>query len=215
MTAVERMPAVSQVSTGPTGRRLRKEAGEAGGGVVRCERTMKSFRWLRSGVPGQDVHGGGVGADGCGVDPWLALLDGVVVEEVTRLKVVGAVEDQTSIPFAGFENVFDVGGDEIGDVGVDGDDLRVEEGDVTPGGFSFGERLRRASAPRRRGIWRCRLEGSTKSRSMRVRVPTPARARSAAVAAPVAPQPMMAACALARRAWPVVPRFRERAIWRE
>ena len=42
----------------------------------------------------EDVHGGGVGADGGGVDPGFALLDGVVVDEVAGLEVVGGVEDE-------------------------------------------------------------------------------------------------------------------------
>ena len=69
---------------------LGEDAGEAGGGrscrlqVVSCQ--LKAF--------GEDVHGGGVGADGGGVDPGLALLDGEVVDEVAGLEVVGGVEDE-------------------------------------------------------------------------------------------------------------------------
>ncbi len=83
---------------------------------------------------GEDVHGGGVGAYGCGVDPGLGLLDGVVVDEVAGFEVVGGVEDE----LGGGEEFVDVGGDEVGDVGVDGDG-GVEEGDFAAGGFGFGE----------------------------------------------------------------------------
>ena len=41
----------------------------------------------------EDVHGGGVGAYGCGVDPGFGLLDGVVVDEVAGFEVVGRVEN--------------------------------------------------------------------------------------------------------------------------
>ena len=62
------------------------------------------------------------------------MLDGVVVEEVAGFEVVGAVEDDVG----GGEEGVDVGGDEVGDVGVDGD-AGVESGDVAAGGFGFGE----------------------------------------------------------------------------
>ena len=65
----------------------------------------------------EDVHGGGVGADGGGVDPGDGLLDGVVVDEIAGFEVVGGVEDD----LCGGEQLGDVGGDEVGDVGVDGD----------------------------------------------------------------------------------------------
>ena len=83
---------------------------------------------------GEDVHGGGVGADGGGVDPGFGLLDGVVVDEVAGFEVVGGVEDEVG----GGEEFVDVGGDEVGDVGVDGDG-GVEEGDLAAGGFGLGE----------------------------------------------------------------------------
>ena len=82
----------------------------------------------------EDVHGGGVGADGGGVDPGLGLLDAVVVEEVAGLEVVGGVEDE----MGGGEQLVDVGWDEVRDVSVDGDG-GVEEGDLAAGGFGFGE----------------------------------------------------------------------------
>lgn len=90
---------------------------------------------LRAGYR-EDVHGGGVGAYGCGVDPGFGLLDGVVVDEVAGLEVVGGVEDDLGV---GEEGV-DVGGDEVFDVGVDAD-VGVEEGDLTAGGFCLGERV--------------------------------------------------------------------------
>jgi hypothetical protein len=89
------------------------------------------FSW----TPGEDVHGGGVGADGRGVDPGLGLLDGVVVEEVAGLEVVGGVEDDVGWG----EELVDVGGDQIGDMGKDSD-RGVEESDLAAGGFGFGER---------------------------------------------------------------------------
>ena len=42
--------------------------------------------------------------------------------------------------WAGREEIVDVGGDQVGDVGVDGD-RGVEEGDFAAGGFGFGEGL--------------------------------------------------------------------------
>jgi len=85
-------------------------------------------------VSGEDVHGGGVGAYGGGVDPGFGLLDGVVVEEVAGFEVVGGVEYEVR----GGEELVDVGGDEVCDVGVDGDG-GVEEGDFAASGFGFGE----------------------------------------------------------------------------
>src|SRR5271156_5305769 len=43
---------------------------------------------------GKNVHGDGVGADGCGVDPGLTLLDCIVIEKVASLEIVGGVENQ-------------------------------------------------------------------------------------------------------------------------
>ncbi len=114
LTAVLRMPAVSQVSTGP----------EGGLGKMQARQAVSA---------GQDVHGGGVGADGGGVDPGEALLDGVVVDEVAGLEVVGGVEDELG---AGQQRV-DVVRDEVGDVGVDLD-IGVEAGDLAAGGLGFG-----------------------------------------------------------------------------
>jgi hypothetical protein len=50
----------------------------------------------RFGRSGKDGHGGGVGADGGGVDPGFGLLDAVVVEEVPGFEVVGSVEDEVA-----------------------------------------------------------------------------------------------------------------------
>ena len=83
---------------------------------------------------GKDVHGGGVSADGGCVDPGFGLLDGVVVEEVAGLEVVGGVEDEVR----GGKELVDVGGDEVGDVGMDSDG-GVEESDLAAGGFGFRE----------------------------------------------------------------------------
>ena len=62
------------------------------------------------------------------------MLDGVVVEEITGFEVVGGVEDDVG----GGEEFVDVGGDQVGDVGKDGD-RGVEEGDLAAGGLGFGE----------------------------------------------------------------------------
>jgi hypothetical protein len=198
LTAVERMPAVSQVSTLPVGGLGKMQARQAVGGSCRFEVRLRFAQG--AGCCGEDVHGGGVGADGGGVDPGDGLLDGEVVDEVAGLEVVGGVEDDVGgmrWP-GGVEQLGDVGGDEVGDAGVDGD-VGVEAGDVAAGGLGLWAGSSRASASSKR-TWRWRLEGSTKSRSMRVRVPTPARASSDAEAAPMAPQPTMATCALRRGA---------------
>ena len=93
-------------------------------------------------MAGEDVHGGGVGADGGGVDPWDGLLDGEVVEEVTGLEVVGGVEEYLDgwggQRWVWCEELGDVGRGEVGDVRVDGDG-GVEAGDVTAGGLGLGE----------------------------------------------------------------------------
>lgn len=92
---------------------------------------------------GKDVHGGGVGADGGGVDPGDALLHGEVVDEVAGLEVVGGVEDEIDASIGGRvgddgDKVGNVAGDEVGDVGVDGD-AGVEAGDVAASGCGFGQ----------------------------------------------------------------------------
>ncbi len=66
LTAVERMPAVSQVSTLPEGGLGKMQARQAVGDRVAG---VGCGRWLKP--VGEDVHGGGVGADGGGVDPGL------------------------------------------------------------------------------------------------------------------------------------------------
>jgi len=82
---------------------------------------------------GEDVHGGGVGAYGGGVDPGAVVADAEIVDEVAGLEVVGAVEDEV-----GGEEGGGVGRDEVGDVGVDVD-AGVDAGEVEAGGFGFGE----------------------------------------------------------------------------
>ncbi len=81
----------------------------------------------------QDVHGGGVGSYGGGVDPGARVADAEVVDEVAGFEVVGAVEDDV-----GAQEVGGVGWDEVGDVGVDVD-AGVDAGEVAAGGFGFGE----------------------------------------------------------------------------
>src|SRR5260370_8298565 len=83
----------------------------------------------------EDVHGGGVGAYGGGVDPGLGLLDGVVVDEAAGFEVVGGVEYEVGWG----EELVDVGGDEVGDVGEDGDG-GVEAAHVAPGGCARASR---------------------------------------------------------------------------
>ena len=82
---------------------------------------------------GEDVHSGGVGAYGGGVDPGAVVADAEVVDEVAGFEVVGAVEDEVSVEEGG-----GVGGDEVGDVGGDLDG-GVDAGEVAVGGFGFGE----------------------------------------------------------------------------
>src|ERR1700679_3841576 len=67
--------------------RLGEDAGETGSREEGVGSRGPGW-WCR-----ENVHGGGVGADGGGVDPGLGLLDGVVVEEVAGFEVVGGVED--------------------------------------------------------------------------------------------------------------------------
>jgi hypothetical protein len=62
------------------------------------------------------------------------LLDAEVVDEVSGFEVVGGVENEVG---RGKELV-NVGGDEIVDVGVDGDG-GVEESDLAAGGLGFGK----------------------------------------------------------------------------
>ena len=84
-------------------------------------------------VIGEDVHGGGVGADGGGIDPGDGVLYGVVVEEITGFKVVSAIQQEVGVG----EERGDVGGDKVCD---DGLNLNggVDEGEVVAGGLSLG-----------------------------------------------------------------------------
>ena len=66
---------------------LGEDAGQAGGG-----RRAGGGWWLRVSLR-QDVHRGGVGPDGGGVDPGFGLLDGEVVDEIAGFEVVGGVVD--------------------------------------------------------------------------------------------------------------------------
>ena len=85
---------------------------------------------------GQDGHGCGVGADGSGIDPGKALLDGEVVEEIAGFEVVRSVEEEVG----GGEEGVDVAGDEIGDMRGDGD-RGVDGEKLAAGGLSLGERV--------------------------------------------------------------------------
>jgi len=123
---------------------LGEDAGEAGGGGCAEIWNRRSFdSALRAAlrmthiifrVSWEDVHCGGVGGNGGGVYPGLGLLNGVVVEEVSGLEVVGRVEDD----LGGAEELRDVAGDEVSDVGVDLDG-GVEEGYLAAGRFGLGE----------------------------------------------------------------------------
>ena len=64
------------------------------------------------------------------------MLDGVVVDEVAGLEVVGGIEDDVR----GDEQLVDVRGDEICDVRTDGYG-GVEESDLATGRFGLGEGL--------------------------------------------------------------------------
>lgn len=97
-------------------RRCREDAGQAGGPFGLSE------------VRGQDVHCGGVGADGSGIDPRLLLLDGVVVEKITGFEVVCGIEEDVRVA----EQGVDIGGGKVSDMRVDGD-LGVEVGDTDGG----------------------------------------------------------------------------------
>ena len=83
---------------------------------------------------GQDVHGGGVGADGGGVDPWGAGLDGEIVEQVAGFEVVGGVEDDVCAA----EEGGCVGRGQIGDVGCDSG-FGVDLGEAAAGSFGLGQ----------------------------------------------------------------------------
>jgi hypothetical protein len=100
--------------------------------------TVCNFRRMAFGFgrdwSGEDVHCGGVGAYGGGVDPGAVVADAEVVDEVAGFEVVGAVEDEVGVEEGG-----GVGWDEVGDVGVDVDG-GVDAGEVEACGFGFGER---------------------------------------------------------------------------
>ena len=99
---------------------------------------MVSGKWRQA--AGEDVHGGGVGADGGGVDPGDGLLDAEVVEQVAGFEVVGGVEDDVDGLGVAGEQLGDVAGDEVGDVSVDGDG-GVEARDVAASGGGLGKAL--------------------------------------------------------------------------
>jgi hypothetical protein len=115
------------------GGRFGEDAGKTGGWehVLRCQFSVLSCGGLSA---REDVHGGGVGANGGGVDPGFGLLDAEVVDEVAGFEVVGGVQNEIGWS----EELVDVRGDEVADVGLDGDG-GVEEGDLAAGGFGFGE----------------------------------------------------------------------------
>ena len=64
------------------------------------------------------------------------MLDGIVVDEVAGFEVIGSVEDDVGSN----EEFVDVGGDEVGDLRMDGDG-GVEEGNLAASGFGLGEGL--------------------------------------------------------------------------
>jgi hypothetical protein len=116
---------------------LGEDARKTGGGKGGCQLSVLSCQL--TGHLREDVHGGGVGAYGGGVDPGFGLLDGVVVEEVAGFEVVGRVQNQIDGDEIGWgEELVDVGGHEVGDLRVDLDG-GVEESDFASGGFGFRE----------------------------------------------------------------------------
>ena len=82
------MPAVSQVSTLPVGLAGKRQARQAVGSKLRRLAVRRA---------GKNVHRRGVGADCGGVDPWAAVAHAEIVDEIARLEVVGAVEDNVGI----------------------------------------------------------------------------------------------------------------------
>ncbi len=86
------------------------------------------------GLAGEDGHGEAITADGAAVDPGQGAGDAPVVEEVAGFEVIGGIEDEVSA----VEEVVDVGGGQVGDVGDDFD-VRVDGGEVAGGGGGFGE----------------------------------------------------------------------------
>ena len=88
------------------------------------------------GLVGKDGEGESVGADGGTVDPGDIAGDGVIVDEVAGLEVVGAVEDK----IRGAHEFFDVGGGDVAGVGVDFD-FGVDAMELEFGGSGFGERV--------------------------------------------------------------------------
>jgi hypothetical protein len=77
---------------------------------------------------------------------------------------------------------------------------------------AFGRAPRASDSSK--SVCRCKFEGSTKSRSMILMLPTPARTRRLAAAAPIAPQPTMAAREASNRCCPCGP-IPAKSIWRE
>ena len=82
------------------GRGFGKDAGQAGG-----------LKWRGA---GQDVHGRGVGAERRGINPGDLLFDGIVVDQVAGLEVVGAVEDEVCAA----QQFVDIAGNQVGDAGI-------------------------------------------------------------------------------------------------
>ncbi len=109
------MPLVSQVST-ISGGWLGKDAGKAGGDA------------------GQNIHGDGVGTDRAGVNPRLILLDGIVIQQIAGLEVVGRVQYQLRVGQDGM----DIRRNQVGDVGMDLG-LAVELGDAAARSLRFGQ----------------------------------------------------------------------------
>ena len=104
------------------------------------------------------------------------LLDGEVVDEVAGLEVVGGVQNEVDGRGWG-----ELEREQLGDVAGARSAMwawtamvELKRAMWRRAASALG-RDSRASASSKR-TWRWRLEGSTKSRSMRVRVPTPARA---------------------------------------
>src|SRR5229473_513611 len=98
--------------------------------LLRFQQTGEARR--RSGADG---HGEAVAGHGGGVNPGRAILDGKIVDQETRLEIVGAIENEVE---AG-EQVSGVARTEVGDEAFDGT-TGVDRAELALGGDGFGER---------------------------------------------------------------------------
>ena len=169
LTAALRMPAVSQVSS--------IAAGGCAIAAIRAGRPGKPFR-------PENRHGYARACDGGGVNPRDAERDRGVVDEQSGFEIVRAVENQRK---AG-EKLARILGREIRDDAFDSRD-RIDGAKPAFGGDGFRQ-IFAARRTLRRVFGAGRLDGSTKSRSIKRNAPMPARTeKQLATAVPMAPQP--------------------------